>query len=714
LVIVVLLMLTSGAFAQTVKELVAKFPVKNVGDEAALVEQILKLGPAGVKEVCAMVQPPGSTDDSAVRFAVSGLMRQAGRPGAEEQRTIVASGIAQSIDAADDTEVKSFLILRLQEIGKDESVAPVAKYLSDEKLCPVACAALERIGTPAAVEAIAKALPRADDARRVPIIKSLGALRVQSSAPEIAKSVSASDAKVKETAIWALVNMGSELAIEPVNTYAKEAKGAQMHQALAWMLLVARREAEAGKADEAVNTCRAILTMVGGDAKYVHAAGAALHLLADVRGEAALDALAKAARSDEIQIRAAALDAAAPFRSAAATDRWVQELKAGEGSPAAKVDLLAFLGGRGDAAALPAVIETTRAQDAQVRLAAALAAAKLDPQKAVEPLVAMVVNGPAGEARPVADVLARMKGQRSLDALAGAIKAAPAEAKVVILEVLASRMDKQNKPAVIEQTSSDNHEVRLAALRAMERVGDANDVSRLVEIALGANDEAEEQAALKAAGAAGAGVANADERARPLLAALSKAQGNKRVAIERALAKVGGRQALDAVVADLKEPATREGAIRALAEWADASAVAPLLDVAQAKQTPEKQVVLALRGAVNVTKASQLSPEEKVKHYGKALAAAKRQDEKKLVLGALAAERTSEALDLVAPLLDDESLKSEAALAVVKIVAPTERRQRGLTGERAIEALRKAIPLCPDAAARADAERYLNRVAPKK
>jgi hypothetical protein len=249
----------------------------------------------------------------------------------------------------------------------------------------------------------------------------------------------------------------------------------------------------------------------------------------------------------------------------------------------------------------------------------------------------------------------------------------------------------------------------------MERIGDEGDVPRLVELALSARDEPEEQAALRAAVAAGADQKNADRRAQPLLDALAKAQGPKRAALSRALARIGGQKALDAIAADLKsnDNAVREGAVRALAESTDSAAVVPLLSVATAKATPLPQQVIALRGVVNVTKASQMSPEEKVNAYGQALAAARRAEEKKLVIGALAGERTPQSLDVVAPLLDDETLKAEAALAVVKIVAPLERRQRGLTGDKAYESLKKAIPLCSDTSAKADAERYLNRIAPK-
>src|SRR5688572_29389835 len=215
LCILVAFLLTISAAAQSPQDLVKKFPVETPAEETTLVTQILTLGPDAVKQVCAMVQPPGSTDDTAARFAVMGLMRHAGRPGAEQDRKTVATAIAQSIEAADDPQVKAFFIARLQEIGKDESVPALAKCLSDEKLCPPAAAALERIGTPAATDALAKALPAAKGGNRVALIKSLGALRAKGEAERLSDFVNSDDPAMKEAALWAMANLGAPEMSEP-------------------------------------------------------------------------------------------------------------------------------------------------------------------------------------------------------------------------------------------------------------------------------------------------------------------------------------------------------------------------------------------------------------------------------------------------------------------------------------------------------------------
>ena len=58
------------------QEIVAKFPVKNAAEESALGGRLLKLGPAGLKELCGLVQPLGAGEDAPARFAVSAVVRQ--------------------------------------------------------------------------------------------------------------------------------------------------------------------------------------------------------------------------------------------------------------------------------------------------------------------------------------------------------------------------------------------------------------------------------------------------------------------------------------------------------------------------------------------------------------------------------------------------------------------------------------------------------------
>src|SRR5438034_6971110 len=172
-------LLASSAHGSYVSDLVDQMPAKNSAGESALASKLMSSGAPGVREVCAMLVPLGTAgkDDTHARYAVSALVRFAGRPGGKADRAVLAQGLCESLAAANDVEIKTFIVNRLQEVGEDESVPSLAPLLSDERLALHAAAALERIASPAAVAALSRALPTAQGASRVAIIKSLGMLR---------------------------------------------------------------------------------------------------------------------------------------------------------------------------------------------------------------------------------------------------------------------------------------------------------------------------------------------------------------------------------------------------------------------------------------------------------------------------------------------------------------------------------------------------------
>jgi HEAT repeat protein len=410
--------------------------------------------------------------------------------------------------------------------------------------------------------------------------------------------------------------------------------------------------------------------------------------------------------SDNIQLRSAALEAAAKIKGEYITSMAAGKLQSA--TPAVKADIAAFLGRRGDKSAVDALTAAMKDADAGVRSAAAAAVVKLSGQDAIPPLMAMLKSKEAQDIKIASELLARMPGDKALAAMAGAIDDLPASAKVAVIDALAARSASAHRNVVLAAAASDDGAVRLAALKAIERVAAPGDLPAIIELAMSAKSDADESAALKSAVTLATQIDPAEARADALLAVLPKAQAAKRAALLRAVARLGGAKALAAVSADLKsdDKAVKDAALRALADWPDDSAVEPLLSIAQS-DAPLAQQVIAIRGVTQVLKNSKSPSAQKVKLYGRALAAAKRPEEKKLVLAALATERTAESLDLAASLLNDEALKSEAALAVIKIAAPLERGQKGLTGPKVVEALTAAIPLCPDAAAKSGAEKYL-------
>src|SRR5438874_2413903 len=205
-----LVLLAGPARGSYVSDIVDQMPAKNSAGESALAAKLMSSGAPAVREICSMLVPLGTAgkDDTHARYAISALVRFAGRPGGKADRAVLAQGLCESLAAANDVEIKTFIVNRLQEVGEDESVPSLAPLLSDQRLALHAAPALERIASPAAVAALSRALPTAQSATRVAIIKSLGMLRANDATAEIQKSAGDDEKALRLTAIWALTNIG--------------------------------------------------------------------------------------------------------------------------------------------------------------------------------------------------------------------------------------------------------------------------------------------------------------------------------------------------------------------------------------------------------------------------------------------------------------------------------------------------------------------------
>jgi HEAT repeat protein len=708
--IVVIALVPSVAGASYVTETVAQMPAANPAAEAALAARIMQGGVPAVREVCGLLVPLGTTgkDDTAARYAVTALSRFAGGRGGEEARAALVKGLAESLSGQADWEIRSFLVERLAEVGRDDAVPALAGLLGDEKVAGHAAAALEAIGTPAAGQALLRGLPTATADAKAGVVKALGSLRVAGAADAIRPHVTGEDKPLRMTALWALANVGDAGVAEALTVALENTKEAYERSRLqAWSLLLAQRLAVAGKADAAVQLARRFAA----DAQTAsNVRGAAARLLVEIQGTAALAEVLTFADAGDREMRAAILHAVARLPDKNVTLVLVDRMKSAT-QPEVKIAYLNALAARKDAAARDAVVAATQDTGAAVRVAALTTLLSLGQEQAIPTLIDRVQSDEPAVAKPAAEMLARIPGERPLASAAGALPKLPEKAKVALIELLASRAARGQKAAVLEQASDGNAGVRLAALRAMEKLAGQDDAPALIALAVKATDAGEESAAIRAAVAAASQSPNADQRVEPFLSAMTDAKAEKRAAIARGLAKLGGKRALDAVLADLRSKesaALRDGALRALAEWADGAAVTPLLDVAKQEKDADRRIT-AVRGVAQVLKvATTMPPTEKASAYAQALAAAPRPDERKMLLGGLATERGELFFDAAATTLDDPQVKAESALAVIRIALPPAKGQTGgLAGEKVATALRKALPNCPDANLKGEGQKYL-------
>jgi hypothetical protein len=173
------------------------------------------------------------------------------------------------------------------------------------------------------------------------------------------------------------------------------------------------------------------------------------------------------------------------------------------------------------------------------------------------------------------------------------------------------------------------------------------------------------------------------ERTAALLAALPKAPQKARLEIIGALGELGGEGALAAVQQNLnsRTPALQEAALRALGAWPNAKPADALLALAKTETNPLRQV-LALRGCVRALGLPGApAPAKVVDKLGDAMAAAKRDDERKVVLAGLGRVRHAAALAALRPYLDQPALQAEAVAATLQVAVAISRENRGLAEE---------------------------------
>jgi HEAT repeat protein len=191
-------------------DLLKDFPPNQTAVEGtATIAALAKLGPAGVKELLAAV---GGPNDAKAQYALSGLANWAGRPGAEADRAMVSGALIDGLKTADKPELKNLVLQLLRLLARDEAVAPAAACLADDACNDYAVRLLATIGTPAATDALLKALPAAKGRSQANLARALGEAKVKAAVPALLPLAASDDHVIKEAALYALAEIGDPAA----------------------------------------------------------------------------------------------------------------------------------------------------------------------------------------------------------------------------------------------------------------------------------------------------------------------------------------------------------------------------------------------------------------------------------------------------------------------------------------------------------------------
>ncbi len=478
---------------------------------------------------------------------------------------------------------------------------------------------------------------------------------------------------------------------------AAECQGAQATLAALYKIDMMRAE---GKTEEAAKACRAFMKENETDQ---YAQGAALKLLVKTVGEGAMKDLLAAMGKPGERTRTAARKLGIELKGDGMTDKWIGHLK--QAKPPARPEILGVLAGLGDKAALPVVKKEMTHKDESVRTAAIKAVAGLGGKEEIPELVKVLAEGTPAERAAVETELVGMKADGAGAAVAAAVSEAKPAAKAALLGVLAKREEKEQLPAVMTAASDENETVRVAALRAMGRLADEKALPGLVGLLGAAKTEGEVKVAERSVRSVCDRVENKESCVGPLAAGIDGSTAAGHCALLRLLGRTGGAKALETVKASAKsdKEEVQDTAVEVLADWVAIDALDPLLEIATTA-AKEEQKLRAHQGYVRLLDLpSERKPEESLKMVKAGLDAARRPDEKNLLLVVLSKIKTLEAMKLAEACCEDEATSVQAGSTLVGIAAGVPAKDK----KEAKEALRKLIGSAKDKGVKSSAQKTL-------
>lgn len=604
-------------------------------------------------------------DREADQQALEKIAHRAGGPGSEPLRAALCSAIAARLGPATPAAARIWLLRKVETIGGPELTGALAPLLADTdaQVRETARRALQASPDERASDALRAALESATERSwRIALVQALAARRDAASAAAFEKLASDPDVDVALAAISALGVMGQGQAT--LERLAQSA-AAPLNQAAGEALV---RLAEGRWADGQTDTARDMFSKVYSSSLPWTTRAAAVHGLTLAAPREAIPILLAALRGQrDADLAAQARGWLAEMPGPDATDAIAAALDGA--SPALQVQLIDLLGRRGGAAARAAVVQRLSDPSVEVRIACLRALATLGTADDVPALASAAAAATAAVADAARDALQTLPGESVDAALRSAAVRSEAAIRAALIPVLVERGTRDTAELFFDATQHADPAVRLAGIRALEKTAQPEHLLSLLGVLIAAPDDGTRIACEDALAALLLRQTDREPHVQALMGSLATQAGATRVALLRILGRVQGATALSAVRASLRDADAdvADAAVRAYAQWRDPGQAGELLALA-GTWADAPQRVLMLRGAVRLLQEdAKRPPDELAKLLGQALGLCAQDEDRKLVLGALAKVAHPDALALALPLVEQPAVRDEAGLAAAGI-----------------------------------------------
>lgn len=673
----ILLLLQTASYAQQpsgrttatkIADVLAQQPAEEQSKFLLAMKELENFTPEDVAALLVTLKPQGGPN-ATVEYATNSYAFYVMQPGKDAAREKYANGLLLALDQVKDKDNKGYVLELLKFCAKNEAVAKVSTFLTDDYLAEKAARVLSAIDTKESSDALNKALTgNVTEKTATAIIGALSEIKNQDAEARIIELIGQfSSDNFQRNAFTALSKFGGQKTYDVLYTKAKSVEfGFDRTNASSLLIEFANNLAKNNNQNLATQIATRVYKEANGESA-IGAKVAALELLSRLQPSKQRKELLKISSSNNAILRNVALGLLGNGASASDMKKIASSLLKLDAQEQESV--FNFLRTK-DSKASIAVIEKSlpKLKGEEAKIAAYNTLSALTEGANTEFLIGQLATASTKEADVLKTLLLTSKNAQTIDVVNKVIGSADEKTQLALLDVLSKRSNPNSAAQIFSLLNSSNSTVKAAAYTALPNVVNDNDFDKIIEV-LGKADAKDVNAAQQAAIVALQNNADKANIVKRLSANISRSLAPSSARYFPIFAGEGSDESLKTITNYIgQDNPLRADAIKALASWSNTSS----LDALTALLRTEKDATLfstVFDGFIRQLNASKVNNDQKTILLKDAFEYAQNTRQKNTALGSLRATGTYSALAFASRFLEDKDLKGTATDVVMNITA---------------------------------------------
>jgi HEAT repeat protein len=690
----VFLVVTTPAYTQDqrtvetkVADLLARMPANDNELTHKLMADLLQQGEPAIRMICDRVVPAGTGDDTPARFAIESLSRYLSAPGREKERLAWEKTCISYVKDRPDAGVKDFFMKQLQLIGGEASAEAVKDYLNDKEVCEPAVAVILASGGKNAESILAASLENKNLACATAVMNALAEMNSGVAVNHYIEFAGGLDVNTRASALNALAHSNSPRALDFLLAEAASVAYRWEHTGATTALLTYADMAGARGDVKTMDKITNLIIKKSKENATVQNKSAALGIYTKYHGIDAMPLILNAAKDPNDKYRTAAMRYSLGIPDREVVNMWTASFK--KAPKAAKAEIIAMLGERGDKLAEPLVNSALSSDNNEVRKEAAQSLAIISGGEAINSLINYMIMFPWPDDQKAAkEALMTVMKAEDTRFLVPVLKDGRTAARKTSIELLAWKKDTRYFNDVFALATSADDTVKTAAIKALSALAGADNLQQLIDMLLKETGKEQITGLQDAVAAAALDIQNPERRSEMIIRKIKETNSAEdKMKLIPILGRTGGRDALNIVLGEFNKGNSdiREVSFRTLTGWHDHSASSALYEIAASgNKTFQSQ---AADGYVRQVRSADLPDEQKLLLFRKIMPYATR---KSAILNEIGRLKTYQSLFYTATFLDNSETSAAAAMAAMNIALPSASDSQGMSGTIVTDILKKA------------------------